>query len=95
MFIVFLKFTENKKLAAKFMQSHLDWVTAGIDDGMFLFAASLMSGDGGCIVTNKVSEDVLKQYVKRDPFVVESIVSADFVEIKASITQPELQRLLE
>ena len=41
MFVLLLKFSENKDRAAAFMQGHKDWIKRGFDEGVFLLAGSL------------------------------------------------------
>ena len=41
MFIVLLKFSDNKAKAGQFMDSHKAWLKRGFDDGVFLLAGSL------------------------------------------------------
>ena len=36
MFIVLLKFSDNKDKASRFMEGHKEWIKLGFDDGVFL-----------------------------------------------------------
>ena len=41
MFMVLLKFSENKAQASQFMEAHNAWIKQGFDDGVFLLVGSL------------------------------------------------------
>lgn len=84
MFIVFLKFSENKAMAAKFMAAHNDWIQRGVDDGIFLVVGSLTTLEGGCIIAHATERKVLEQRINDDPFVQENIVSAELIEVSPS-----------
>lgn len=43
MFVVLLKFSENKARASQFMDGHKAWIKRGFDDGVFLLAGNLGS----------------------------------------------------
>ncbi len=47
MFIVLLKFADNKAKAGELMDGHNAWLARGFDDGVFLLAGSLAGGQGG------------------------------------------------
>ena len=44
MFIVLLRFSQNKAQAAAFMDGHNEWLRQGFADGVFLLAGSLQPG---------------------------------------------------
>lgn len=50
MFIVLLKFSDNKSQASQFMEGHQQWIKRGFDDGVFLLAGSLQPNLGGGVV---------------------------------------------
>src|SRR3990170_6929734 len=84
MFVVLLKFSDNKGKASQFMEGHKDWIKRGFDDGVFLLAGSLQPGLGGGIVAHNTSLPDLKSRVNNDPFVVENVVNAEILEITPS-----------
>ena len=94
MFVVQLKFSDNKENAPQFMEGHKDWIKRGFDDGVFLLAGSLQPGLGGAIVAHNASREELAQRVDEDPFVVENVVSADILEISPSRADTRLEFLL-
>ena len=94
MFVVQLKFSDNKENAPQFMEGHKDWIKRGFDDGVFLLAGSLQPGLGGAIVAHNTSREELGQRVDEDPFVVENVVSADILEISPSRADTRLEFLL-
>lgn len=81
MFVVLLKFAENKGQAGQFMDGHKAWLTRGFDDGVFLLAGSLQPNAGGGIVAHNTSRSDLETRVSEDPFVAESVVGAEILEI--------------
>ncbi len=46
MFIVLLKFSNNKVQASQLMEGHKEWIKRGIDDGLFLFVGTLQPNLG-------------------------------------------------
>ena len=94
MFIVLLRFSENKAQAGQFMDGHKQWLKRGFDDGVFLLVGSLQPNLGGGIVAHNTSLSELQGRVNDDPFVVESVVSAEIVEITPSRADDRLEFLL-
>ena len=95
MFIIFLKFSENKAMAAEFMVAHSAWIQQGVDDGIFLVVGSLKLQGGGCIVAHENNRELLEQRVNDDPFVQENIVSAEIIEFTPSRAKKELDFLIK
>lgn len=95
MFIILLKFSDNKSQAGAYMASHNEWLKRGFDDGAFLVAGTIEPKQGGCIVTTGVSYDALDTRVKEDPFVAEDVVRAEILEITPSKTDERLNFLLD
>lgn len=84
MFIVFLRFTENKAMAVEYMEAHKAWVQKGISDGVFFLIGSLKPNGGGCILAQESEIEVLEKRVKEDPFVAQNIVNAEIIEVEPS-----------
>jgi len=95
MFVVLLKFSDNKAQAGQFMDGHRDWLKRGFDDGVFLVAGSLQPNLGGAIVADKTSLPDLQGRVDGDPFVAENVVTAEILEITPSIADERLNFLLD
>ncbi|MBI3285578.1 MAG: hypothetical protein HYZ65_12135 [Burkholderiales bacterium] len=93
MFIVFLKFSENKGLASQLMDAHKAWIKQGFEEGVFLLAGSLQVGSGGGIMAHNISLSDLQLRVGNDPFVRENVVSVEIVEISPSKVDERLQFL--
>src|SRR2546427_12966885 len=55
MFIVLLKFSDNKASASQFMEGHNAWLKRGFDNGVFLLAGSLQPKRGGGILAQHAS----------------------------------------
>ncbi len=95
MFIVLLKFSDNKGQASQFMEGHKEWIKRGFDDGVFLLAGSLQPNLGGGIVSHNTSLSDLQSRVNDDPFVAENVVSAEILEITPSKADERLGFLLD
>lgn len=93
MFVVLLKFSDNKSKATEFMDSHKAWLERGFDDGVFLLAGSLQPGLGGGIVAHNTSLAELQNRVNTDPFVAENVVSAEVLEIAVAKADSRLDFL--
>ncbi len=93
MFIVLLKFSDNKAKAGQFMDGHNAWIKRGFEDGVFLLVGSLQPNLGGAIVAHNTSLTELQNRVNDDPFVAENIVSAEILEITPAKTDERLKFL--
>jgi len=94
MFVIFLKFSENKNQAPDFMQAHQDWIKRGFDDGVFLIVGSLQPNMGGAILAHNTSLEELQQRINNDPFVSEKIVTTEVSEISPNQADTRLDFLL-
>jgi uncharacterized protein YciI len=94
MFVVLLKFSDNKAKAGQFMDGHKEWIKRGFDDGMFLLVGSLQPNSGGGIVAHNTSLPDLQSRVNSDPFVVEGVVKAEILEITPSQADARLSFLI-
>lgn len=94
MFIIFLKFADNKSKAGQLMEGHNAWIKRGFDDGVFLLVGSLQPNLGGSVVAHNTSFAELQARVDSDPFVAEQVVTAEIMEINPSKTDPRLNFLL-
>jgi len=94
MFVVLLKFSDNKGKVGDFMAGHKEWLRQGFDDGVFLVAGSLQPGLGGGIVANDTSLPDLQRRVDADPFVANDVVKAEILEIEPAKADPRLAFLL-
>ena len=94
MFLIFLRFSNNKDQAAQAMDGHKEWIKRGFDDGVFLVVGSLQPNAGGGIVAHNTSLSDLQERVNADPFVADNIVTAEILEIAPSRTDKRLSFLL-
>ena len=94
MFIVLLKFSDNKTQAGQFMGGHNAWVQRGIDDGVFLLVGSLQPNQGGGILVHSTTRSDLERRVNDDPFVVAKVVTAEILEISPTKVDERLNFLL-
>ena len=94
MFIVLLKFSDDKARAGELMEGHNAWIKHGFDDGIFLLVGSLQPGLGGGIVAHDTSLSDLEARVNDDPFVANNVVSAEILEISPAKADQRLEFLL-
>ncbi len=95
MFIVLLKFSENRALAGQFMEQHKAWIKRGFDDGVFLLTGSLQTTAGGGVIAYNTTLSALQNRVNDDPFVTERVVTSEIIEVIPSETDERLQFLLD
>lgn len=94
MFVILLKFSENKSKAGDLMDGHNEWIQKGFSDGVFLLVGSLQPGLGGSVIAHNSSLLELQERVNRDPFVVENVVKAEILEIEAKKSDDRLSFLV-
>jgi len=93
MFVVLLRFSDNKSNAGDHMDGHNAWLKQGFDDGVFVAAGSLKPKQGGAIIAHGVTSDVLMARVNDDPFVKENVVVAEMLEIEPAKLDERLEFL--
>ncbi|WP_417680144.1 YciI family protein [Roseibium sp.] len=94
MFIILLRFSDNKARAGDFMEGHKAWLQRGFDDGVFLLAGSLQPGVGGGILASGGMLEEIEARVAEDPFVAENVVTAEILDMAASKADDRLTFLL-
>jgi uncharacterized protein YciI len=94
MFIVLLRYSENKSKAAELMDRHNAWIGRGFDDGVFLLVGSLKPNQGGGILAHGVPRAELERRINEDPFVVEDVVKTEILELSPSRASGQLSILL-
>ncbi len=94
MFIVLLKFSENKNKAREFMDGHNQWIKSGFDDGVFILVGSLQPNQGGAVIAHNITLPELQDRVNKDPFVAENIVSSEILEIDPKKADDRLNFLM-
>ncbi len=94
MFVVLLKFSENREKASDFMAGHKKWIKRGFDDGVFILVGSIKPKGGGAILAHSVSVSELEARVKMDPFVIERVVEAEIIEIEPARVADDFGALL-
>jgi len=95
MFIVLLRFSDNKGKAGEFMEGHKDWIKRGFDDGVFLLVGSLQPSQGGAVLAHNTSLADLQGRVNADPFVAENVVKAEILEIDPARADSRLDFLVD
>jgi uncharacterized protein YciI len=95
MFIVLLRFSDNKAGAGRFIAGHKAWIRQGFDDGVFLLVGSLRAEGGGGILAHNTSLPELQSRVNADPFVAENVVRAEILDLAPSSADERLRFLLD
>ena len=90
MFVILLKFAENRHLAGAHLAGHNDWIRQGVDDGALLLVGSLSGGQGGAIIAHGLARADLEKRLEADPFVAERIVTPEIIEIQPAVTDHRL-----
>lgn len=90
MFVVLLRFSENKADASQHMAGHNAWIRRGLDDGVFLLVGSIQPGLGGAVVAHGTSLAELRERVATDPFVAGKVVDPEIIEIAPGMTDERL-----
>ena len=90
MFIVFLRFSENKSRAGDLMAAHNDWIKQGFSENVFLLVGSIETNLGGSVLAHNTTLEELQQRVNNDPFVAENVVTAEIVEISPKMADDDL-----
>lgn len=90
MFVVLLKFSENRSQAGAYMDGHNEWIKRGFDEGVFILTGGLQLSLGGAVLAHNTSLSELQIRVKDDPFVAENIVTAEILEITPAQTEERL-----
>ncbi len=93
MFVILLRFSDNKPQAGQFMQAHKDWIKRGFEDGVFLMSGSLQPNQGGGVMAHNTTLEELQSRVNDDPFVAQNIVTVEIHQITPSLTDERLQFL--
>ena len=93
MYIILLKFSENKAAAPQFMSAHNEWIAKGFGDGVFQCVGSLAPEGGGALLAVGESPAMLEKRIQSDPFVENDVVSAEITRIEVKKTAPGLEIL--
>jgi len=93
MFIILLKFSNNKAAAPEFMAAHNEWIAQGFADGVFQCVGSLVPAAGGALLALGESREMLEARVNADPFVQNDIVIAEVTEVDVKKTVAALDFL--
>lgn len=84
MFIVFLRFSQNRSEAKQLMAAHNDWIQRGFDEGVFLLVGSLQPQLGGTVLAHATTREELEARLAADPFVKRDVVTAEIFEVSPS-----------
>ncbi|GIF17093.1 YciI family protein [Actinoplanes teichomyceticus] len=94
MFIVLLRFAENRAAAAQHMPAHRQWIEQGLADQVFLLAGGIQPGLGGAVLAHGTTLAQLRQRVAEDPFVAHRVVDAEILEITPGMADRRLDFLV-
>jgi uncharacterized protein YciI len=94
MYIVLLKYSDNRGQAAAYMEGHNQWIRQGFEEGVFLLIGSLQPGLGGSVIAHGEALQALEDRVRQDPFVAANVVTAEILEIEPNKADERLSFLL-
>lgn len=94
MFIVLLRFAENRDQVAAHLDGHRAWLRQGFDEGVFLLAGRLVPELGGGLLAAGCTRDEIEARVKADPFVAGKVVTAEILEMEPALAGPQMRALL-
>lgn len=95
MYVVLLRFSDNKDRAGEFMDGHKEWIQRGFEDDVFLVVGGLQPKLGGAVVAHNTSMSELQSRVNEDPFVVQDVATPEILEITPSRADERLSFLLD
>ena len=84
MYIVFLRFAQNRAQAGQWMAEHNKWLADSFASGDFLIAGSLENAQGGVLIARDMDHSALLDRVRQDPFVLHGVVAAEVHGFKPS-----------
>ncbi|WP_203337333.1 YciI family protein [Nocardioides limicola] len=93
MYVILLRFSSNKARAADHMAGHQEWISAGVDEGVFHLVGSIRPDLGGAVIASGVSPEDLQARVDADPFVVHDVVTAEIIDIAPNLTDSHMSFL--
>ena len=93
MYLIQLRFSDNKASAAEHMQGHNTWIAKGFEEGVFLLTGSIEPRQGGAVLAHNLTRAELEERVSEDPFVSANVVTAEITEISPGRTDPRLDFL--
>lgn len=94
MYVILLRFSDNKAAADQYLADHQEWLQRGLDDGVVLLAGPVPSGLGGAVLAHNTSIEDLRKRVDEDPFVVQDVVTAEIIDIDPRVADERLSFLL-
>jgi uncharacterized protein YciI len=92
MFILSLTYVKPTEEADRFMASHMDWVNAGYERGMFLASGRKNPRTGGVVLARGDRAEI-EAYVAADPFAIEGVAVYDITEMAVTRTASGLEGL--
>lgn len=95
MFIIILKFSDNKASAGDYASGHKEWIEKGYADGVFLLTGGIQPQEGGAIIAKGETLSEIEARVNQDPFVAENVVKAEILEVAPLDSDPRLKFLMD
>ncbi|MBA0245248.1 hypothetical protein D7Y16_16760 [Stenotrophomonas maltophilia] len=94
LFNLVLKFSGSKDLADELLADHMAHVEAGFAEGIFVVGGPIVSGEGGWLLAHCIDIKELERFVARDPFVENSVVTPEIIEIAPMFMDGRIQPIL-
>lgn len=77
------------------LPAHVEWLKEGYARGIFLASGRKIPRTGGVILCRCEDDDVLREYLKQDPFQQSGVAKVDVIPFEPSMMAPELESLLK
>lgn len=90
MFMILLRFSENRGAAPRLMEAHNAWLREGFEAGIFHLAGTIAPRAGGAILAHGEDRAAIEARLAADPFVAEDVVRPEIIEVTPSRTDDRL-----
>ncbi|NCH98019.1 YciI family protein [Cronobacter dublinensis] len=67
------------------LEEHKSWLMAGFKQKFVVLAGPLIDSTGGFILFNHDKKDVIAEFINKDPFIINELVSVDFRSIEPAL----------
>jgi uncharacterized protein YciI len=94
MHIVVLHLVESAN-PSEHVEGHKAWLQQGFADEVFFYVGGIHGGGGGVVIAGGIGSEELLARVRKDPFVVEGIVTPEIIELDTTLSDPRLAFLVE
>lgn len=83
--LVTLNYLSSREALNAHLEEHKTWLMAGFKQKIVVLAGPLSDGSGGFVLFNHDKQDVIAEFLNKDPFVINDLVSVDFRSIEPAL----------